>query len=218
MPAPSRFVPRFAALAVAASLLTGCTTYHFKVDAVKAAPDTTAGVSYQLQSAHPEVTGDHAVFRRVADHVKTALSSKGLFEAPAGVTPDMDIEIDFGIANERTEQRVIDLASPIQSGGFHGHGVSNHAGPSDGIVVLVTFYEKFVRITAHERTPHAGAHTPREVWSVYVSTENEDADLDKYLPLLVSAAMDAIDSDTNGPRKISFGPNDERVAFVNAGM
>ncbi|HEX9783968.1 MAG TPA: RNA polymerase sigma factor [Opitutaceae bacterium] len=188
-------------LAALVGLLSGCATYQFKVDAIKA-PDSPFGVSYRLHSAHPGITEDDARFLEAAEYVKTALSSKGMFEAPAGVTPDMTVEIDFGIDSERTEQR-------IEPG--NAHLLAN-------ALINVVIYEKYVRITARENPQQTGDYGSRELWSVYVTNENEDDDLREYLPLLVSAAMDAIDSDSKGRKLIDLGPNDARVVFVKSGM
>ncbi|RLD04601.1 MAG: hypothetical protein DRI65_10400 [Chloroflexota bacterium] len=177
-------------------MFDGCTTYRFKVDAIKA-----PGGSYRLESADSEFTQDDAHFREVAEFVKTALSSKGMFEAPPGVMPDMIVEVDLGIEATRT----------IQWMTFYP--------PFDGgQLVTVVIYKLFLQITARDEPRQGGDHLPLERWSTYVTIENEDDDLRKYVPLLVSAAMDSIDADTAGQKRITLRANDDRIAFVKAGM
>ena len=81
-------------LAVASSLfLAGCATktYHVKVDAISKNESTSSSdaQSYKIKSKNAVLGDDNLRYKEAADFVKTALSGKGLYEAPTADTADM---------------------------------------------------------------------------------------------------------------------------------
>lgn len=86
-------------------LLAGCNNifipkYRVLVDAI-AAPESPApggGKSYRLLARKSTVTGQPAQVEVIKACVDAALEGKGMFEAPAGVPPDLFIEVGFGVA------------------------------------------------------------------------------------------------------------------------
>jgi hypothetical protein len=90
---------------LALRLLASCNTvftpkYRVLVDAI-AAPDLpppAGGQSYRLLARKSTVTGQQAQVDVIKACVDAALAGKGMFEAPAGVPPDLFIEVGFGVA------------------------------------------------------------------------------------------------------------------------
>lgn len=210
-------------LAAASVLFTGCaTTYRVHVDAVRNASlaRDREYLSYRLVNANPERDSSDLTMVQAAFQVRTALSSKGLFEAPEGVAPDLVVEFDCDIDAPR--QRVEEFISPVYAERPDKSGVRSQL--SYELVgekttrVVVTVYEKFVRISAREAPGQSDDHPPREVWSVVATNVDERSDLDRYVLLLVAAAMDQINADSGGSQAIALRADDRRVTFVQRGL
>ena len=93
-------VLRVVALAGGLAVVSGCAnSYQFKVDAVNNRAVEMGSGSYRIACASPEMDEQDIRFQEAARYVKTALSSKGMYEAPAGIEPDITVEVDFGPAN-----------------------------------------------------------------------------------------------------------------------
>lgn len=243
MKTASLLAPRVVVLLGLAALFGGCaTSYRFKVDAVKneEAPAEEEKKSFRVVSANPEMDEEDLRFQEAKQYVKTALSSKGMFEAPEGANADTVIEVDFGMEEPRT--KFYTVSEPVYAvvGGGTRTVMVPVRDPVTGRVtyipqvvydppqreligfqdrvVTVTVYEKYIRVTARETQEEAGDRPPREMWSVYVTNEDESDDIRKYVPLMVSAAMDSMDENTTSQKEIVLKQDDERIVFVKKGM
>ncbi len=221
--------------------LTGCgSTYRFKVDAIKNPDVADAKHSYRIASGNPEMDSEDLRFKEAAGYVKTALSSKGMYEAPAGTEAEMIIDVDFGMEEPRTEMRTVSV--PIyqyvrqpprivrvtvrdpKTGQTRVVEMLVEDPPRQELagfeerVVTVTVYEKYIRITAREAPGGEGDRPPREIWSVYVKNEDENDNLREYVPLMVSAAMDSVDENGSTAKEVVLNDTDERVTFVKKGL
>lgn len=226
-----------------ASLMGGCaTTYRFKVDAVKNADPqvTEEKQSFRIISANPEMDEEDLRFKEAKQYVKTALSSKGMYESPGNSDAEMVIEVDFGMEEPRTKfYTVSEPVYAVVGGGTRTIMVPVRDPVTNRIsyvpqvvydppqrelvgfqdrVVTVTVYEKYIRVTSRETPEEAGDRPPRELWSVYVTNEDESDDIRKYVPLMISAAMDSMDQNTSSQKEIVLTQEDERVKFVKTGM
>jgi hypothetical protein len=229
--------PAFPVIALAL-LCGGCAnTYRFQVDAVAQRGQTQEPrYSYRLVPAMPDSDVNSLLSRRLARHLKTALSSKGLFEAPAGVEPALKIafytrlEGPFVVTHTVTEPVVrYGLVSTMDGSPVEGPGANAPSGgavemgppeygPSRLVVRQVREYRKSLRLTAH-RAGQAVAAAPAEpLWSVSVETQDESRNLDRYVHLMVAAAMDAIGEDLKTPRRLRLTDRDGRVLFVQTGL
>lgn len=221
--------------------LAGCSsTYRFKVDAVKNPDISEPKQSYRIVSGNPEMDAEDLRFKEAEGYVKTALSSKGMYEAPAGTQPEMVIEVDFGMEEPRTETRTVQdpvymtVRSPPRlvrvmvrdpkTGEMKEALVMVEDPPRQELigfqdrVLTVTVYEKYIRITAREAQSSDGERPPRELWSVYVKNEDEKDDLRQYVPLMVSAAMDSVNENATTAKEVVLSDSDQRVAFVKRGI
>lgn len=243
-----RHLVTFIFAGVAVLLLGGCSTssYRVKVDAINKGDATTgAGVagkdlqSYQLKtisSAHTEESLRH---KEAAEFVRTALSSKGLYEAPAPDKADMVVEMDYGLDAPRTKMEMVSVPVYAQTGGGvryeqvptvdarGNHGlrtVAVYQVPRseligfDEVPRMVTIYEKYLRVTARENTAGREGRPPAEVWSVSVSAEDESKDLRKYLPILASATADYIGKDSNHNQVVKIKDPSQLTEFIRRGM
>ena len=77
------------ALSAVLALLGGCNatkTYTVQVDAISApvavGEPAANGQSYHLRTRNPQLDEGSLRYKEVADYVRTALSAKGMYEAP----------------------------------------------------------------------------------------------------------------------------------------
>lgn len=235
---------RLILLAVGAGLVlagSGCTTTHrVKVDALSR-DDAAERISYRIRTNNPSIDEDTLRHKEAAGFVKTALSGRGLYEAPSEEMADMIIEIDYGIGPPKMVQRV--HSEPIMRrvpGQTYQEVVVIGVNPQTGqpITAVRTYrepdreimvgmrdyvtnhvvYEKFMRMGARENSPIVEGRPPPQVWLVDVSTEGESDDLRKHLPVLAAATIDYIDRETEGRVTVRLKADSPDVEFVRQGM
>ncbi|HEX9781999.1 MAG TPA: hypothetical protein VGA56_04605 [Opitutaceae bacterium] len=220
----------FSALGALAALSTGCAThYKYGVEAVNQAADGNAHLSYQLVDVRPGAKAGDPLFSRASRDVQTALSSKGLYAAPAGTTPHLVIEVDFGISapvvTHRIRKEPVFVMVPRASGLSASYGGDLRSGrmeplylESREIPYIVTTYEKFLRLTAREHGPSSAGSRGRQIWSVFVANQDKSDQLARHVRLMAAAAMDHIGRDLASERRVVLTMRDGRVVFVERGM
>src|SRR5215216_5045694 len=132
---------------------TGCGTVVTVDSLAKPGANT---ISYELRNANPALESDGVLYKKAADYVRTALSGRGMFEAPPGVEPDVVVSVEFGVGPPQNRSvtksvptyRNIPGRVPVsvdaynnpvyESGGFSGVEVTGY---QDTIIKTVV-YEK----------------------------------------------------------------------------
>lgn len=225
------------AAVAAASGLVGCnsaSTYQVKVDAISK-PVPTQKQSYTLKSKDPRLGEENLRYKEAADFVRTALSGKGLYEAPNSDVADMVVELDFGMDAPRTKlERVstpvyaqvgggvrYDSIPVTDSRGNVGHRtVAVYEPPRteligyDDVPRQVTIYEKYLKISARENKAATEGRPPAELWSIHAGAEDESKDLRKYLPILASATVDYIGQDSSNQKVVKVRADGPHVDFI----
>jgi len=225
---------------VSIALLSGCaTSYKFKVDAINN-PEADHGVSYRIVNQNPEGGETDLRSQEAADWVKTALSGKGLYEAESLEAADMIIELDYGMEEPRTKMSSISTPVYAEVGGgiryiqvpvtdkdgkvryttiaVREPSSRQYVGEQESVIVE-TVYEKYMRITARQNPKDDESDVDgAQVWSVYVTNEDERNDLRKYLPVMASAAIDFIGEDSETQQEVKLKDTDEVVTFVKKGL
>ena len=237
--------PRWFALlsttAVVALLSSGCSTsstYKVKVDAITK-PATSEAQSYKLKSKDPRLGEENLRYREAAEFVKTALSGKGLYEAPSEDKADMIVELDYGMDAPRARMERVSVPVYAQVGGgvrydsvpvTDGRGntsfrtVAVYDPPKseligyDDMPRMVTIYEKYLKITARENKAASEGRPPTELWSIHASAEDESKDLRKYLPIMASATLDYIGQDSSSQKIVKVRADGPGVDFIRKGM
>ena len=222
---------RLAVLLVLAVATSGCAThYQFDIESIRQSNPAVPQLSYRLVDARPDSRTGDALFERVAGDVRTALSSRGLYAAPAGTTPHLIIEVDYGISapvvKRGVRQEPVYLEMP---GSIYGGTSSRESGRTRvtqphllgmaDVPFEITTYQKFLRLTARENEPVTDGATPRQVWSVLVTNEDGSDKLPVYTRLMVAAAMDHIGADVPDERRVVLtreGRMDEMEVLVEA--
>lgn len=244
-PASRRAVP-VVLLAAFAALGGGCNSsnsYAVKVDAI-AKKDLPAGASaegqsFKIKSKNPAVGEENLRYREAAEYVKTALSGRGLYEAPNADKADVIVELDYGIDAPRSKMETVSVPRYAQVGGgvryeqvpvIDSRGNTSYRTVAvyqpprtelvtyDEVPQMVTVYEKYLRITARENKPAAEGRPPAELWSVSTSTEDESKDIRKYLPIMASATADYIGRDSNKEKVVRVKSDAPTVEQLRRGM
>jgi hypothetical protein len=238
----ARPAPLCSLLLAAASTLwiAGCGSYtEVKVDSL-AKPNAEQALSYEIHNKNPLVSEDSLRYKEASGYVKTALSGKGMYEAPPGTKADLSVDLDYGIGpptskletmsepvyitipgqvrQERVQVGVDSRGNPIyQTITVQDPPTTEFAGFRE-YQVTVTVYEKYLRLTARDTAPAAEGKPPVEIWTVDVTSEGESRDLRKNLPVLVAASIDYIGKDSHGQKTIKIKDSDRDVGFVKKGM
>jgi len=213
-------------LTLAAFLAGGCATatrYDVKVDAASnlAAAD---GFSYAMATRDPGRSTDMR-YGAVVEHVRTALASRGMYEAPDPSRADVIIDLDYGELPPQTKvttvtQPVAVNPSSTMGGGYPGSSYPGSAYPGSSIdpitgqprtsVVMVPVQrvtyttEKYIRIRANEnpRLKRGGTGAAQMVWTVEATLEDETTDFEAALPAMIDAAIEYIGQNTGGQVRV----------------
>lgn len=246
---PNHRSTRFVAALLGATLtaITGCNstqTYTVQVDAIAAPTElgtpAPAAQSYHIRSHNPRLDESSLRYREVADYVRTALSGKGMYEAPSPDLADVVIDIDYGMDAPRVKFETV--SNPIvvtvpgeireqvvpvrdQSGNIIGYRTvfvqspprSEFMGMQESVRPVIV-YEKFLKLSARTNKEAAEGRPPPEVWSVNVSAEDKSQELRKYMPILASATADYIGTNTKESKPVKIQEDDEVVTFIKKGM
>jgi hypothetical protein len=229
-----------AAVFAAVVLLSGCaTTHEVKVDSL-AKPKAEEAISYQIKNRNPLVADDSLRYKEAAGFVKTALSGKGLYEAPPGVKPDVVVDLDYGVGppqmrretvsepvyitvpgqirTERVQVGTDAQGRPIyQTITVQDPPTTEFAGFRE-YQVTITVYEKYLKLSAKENKEQVEGRPAQELWTVDVISEGESRDIRKTLPVLAAASIDYIGKDSQGQKTIRIKDTASDIAFVKKGM
>jgi len=228
----------FSLVAAAALFLAGCAT-TVTVDSL-AKPDAEKSISYRITNKNPLVADDSLRYKEAAGFVKTALSGKGMYEAPENTKPDLVVSLDYGVGPPEMrretvsepvyveipgERRTVQVQSGTTPTGqpiystivVQDPPTTQLAGYRDYVITTVV-YEKYLKLSAISTEPVAEGRPPSEVWTIDVTSEGESRDIRKNLPLLVAASINYIGKDSQGQQTIKIKDSDRDVAFVKKGM
>lgn len=232
---PQSSLPTRSLFAAALLLGAGCksTTYVLQVDAISQTGQVTQAAepkSYRVRSRNASVADDSLRYNEVSAYIKTALSGKGLYEAPSAESADLIIDIDYGMETPRMKYQtvikpiiVLTTSQPkpqsdrSPNGGRTFLPIGKIAGWQEEAEPVVV-YEKHLKISARENREAVEGRPAPEVWSVNVSAEDPSNELRKYMPILASATADYIGTNTRQEKAVSVSENDETVKFIKKGM
>lgn len=209
---------------------------HFQVEAYRNDASVRQFVTYRFASAPTWTNGlvtDEAV---IATCVRTALASKGMYEAAPGTVPDMEIAVNFRV-EKRSEAaspfvrrfrpvthrvRVIEVPVTDADGEIRRVPQEIVLPVAEGYVAssserrTVTLFAKSLEISARAPSDPATARAQRELWRVRVSNKDQNGDTDAYARLMVSTASTFIAAETDGREDIVVNAGDERTLLARA--
>ena len=186
------------------ALLGGCTTstYIVQVDAIAQSAEPVLAAqppqSYEIRTTNPKMDEGSLRYKEVAGFVKTALSGKGMYEAPRPDKADVVIDIDYGMDSPRIKFDTQSIPVYAQTGGgvryeqvpiydlrhniigFRSVAIAEPIRTElltfEEVVRPVIVYEKFLKISARSNQEAVEGRAPPEVWSINVSAEDESKD------------------------------------------
>lgn len=219
--------PAIATLA-ATVLLGGCASanYDVAVESVSVPPKSgKKPVSYWIVSRDSSTDVAGLRYQEAVTYVKTALSAKGLYEAPRADKADMVIEIDYGATPKRRLFDRPERAATPQRKNQQGEAGAAKPPPPGGagsdrapLSIDMAVYQKHLVIEAHTTGSKITNEPPEMLWRVSVTNVDESKDLRKYVPVMAAAAMDNIDQSTNGEKKVTVDSQGKPIGFIKKGM
>jgi hypothetical protein len=225
--AASAFLSRLV-LTTGALVLAGCTSvYDVTVTATARDAVPTAATSFAIRDRTPAGPGD---LRRqeVASALRTALSSRGLYESPDPARADLVIEIAYGLdpaVVTSSPARPIAHGKPMLPGDLIGAppaGVTRAVMGYDERIETETSRAKHVSICARrnraESDADSAASPEPDLWRVQVEIADASRDLRGHLPVLLSAAMGYFGTTTAGPVVVALRAADDAIHFVQRGL
>ena len=246
LPSDLRYLPRagrwisLGGAAAAVLLAAGCAnSTTVKIDSL-AKLKAEESISYKILNKNPAVDDDSLRYKEAAGYVRTALSGKGLYEAPDNQNADLVVSIDYGVGPPQSRREVVSEPVYVTLPGQmrmervqvgtdrNGNPVyqtmtvqdpprTEFAGYRE-YFVTVTVYEKFLRLNATENKPAAEGRPPSEIWTVDITSEGESRDIRRALPILAAASIDYVGKDSLGQKTIRIKDTDKDVAFIKKGM
>ncbi|OHE80078.1 MAG: hypothetical protein A3G75_06255 [Verrucomicrobia bacterium RIFCSPLOWO2_12_FULL_64_8] len=190
-------------------MLSGCnTSFNVAVDAINH-PRKPSGTSYRFTSNRPRPGADTRIHSIALAAVRTALEGRGLFEAPPEATPDMLLDVDYG------------MGRPLPaSGGAPGAVFASRSGMllggGGGGVQIVR--EIFLKLSAREYLPRRAQPRGEELWDIHVSIDAAEAALDQGLPVLASAAIDYLGENSHIQVVVVLKRNAPDIKFIREGV
>jgi hypothetical protein len=194
----------------------GCSSFtQVKVDAL-AKPGAERAIAYRIETNNPDLDQDSLSYKEAARLVRTALSGKGLYEASKAEMADMVVSLDYGISPPKMT-RENRYATTYTAG---TNDIDPKLSNDTSYSVTVITYEKYLRLSARENKSSTEGQPAAQVWTVDVSTEGENRDLRKALPVLAAATIEFVGVDTQGEKIIKLKDKDQNgaIAFVKKGM
>jgi hypothetical protein len=225
---------------VAGLCLAGCaTTHEVKIDSL-AKPNAENAISYEIKNKNPLVAEDSLRYKEAANTVKTALSGKGMYEAPPNTKADIVVDLDYGVGPPQMRKEMVSepvyITVPGQirtervQVGTDSQGrpiyqvitvqdppTTEFAGFREYEVTLVV-YEKYLKLSARENKEPEEGRPAQELWTIDVISEGESRDIRKNLPVLAAASIDYIGKDSHGEKTIRLKDTHPDIAFVKKGM
>jgi hypothetical protein len=235
-----RFLAACAVLVAVSLALSGCAnSYVVKIDAL-AKPKAADAVSYEIHNANPLVADDSLRYKEAAGFVKTALSGKGMYEAPEGQKADVVVAVDYGVGPPQMHRETVSepvyitlpgrVYSETVQVGTDAKGnpiyqtVMRQEPPTTQMAgfreyeITSVVYEKYLKLAARENKPGVEGRPPSEIWTIDATSEGESHDIRKSLPILAAASIEYIGKDTHGQKTIRLKDGSPAVVFVNKGM
>ena len=214
--------------------------YTFTVDAFNN-PEVTLmqGTSFKIISTDRKVDRDVAQFEAVSSYIKTILSSMGYFEAPTKRSADLIIDIAYGTDQPHIEFELRQAPPPSANTAAMRdptrrrprrtyttpRGITIGPGgqyrevlPNEDRIIPKTVYRKFLKVTASVNQPLDSTSPRIEAWSVTTVNQDENPELEEYLPLLAAASISYIGQKTDSREKVVLRDKSEDVRFIKKGM
>lgn len=219
-------------------LVAGCATmgqprFHVVVDSL-ASPRAERQRSYVLLPGNDGVTWEDLQFQEYAQYVKRALQARGFQPAERPEDADVAIVLSYGIGDPQTRQYTYSLPVWGQTGvsSSHTYGTATAFGnmatysgtttytPSYGVtgytthVGSVTTYFRYALITAYDFAEFRATNKQVQLWRTTITSSGSSGDLRRVFPILISAGVPHLDSNTGQQVEVQLYESDDAVKAI----
>ncbi len=190
----------------------GCTTttYTFKVNALTS-PQMAVAVnrpeSYKIVSSTEELAEQPMLFEEATQYIKTALSGRGYYESPDPEQAEMIIDISYSVSGPLTS-KFKRHTEPI---------IGSFTMVEESYIPVLTFEKRLSMISHDNRAPEKNRSSV-QIWKIEIINNNEEEDLNKYIPLMAAALIPYIGETTEGLEVVKIKEEDPAIAFINEGF
>jgi len=196
----------------------GCATYRVKVDSIcRSSSPTGNRTSYTLLNKNPAVETDSLRYREAVQRIKTALSSRGLWEAHDAATADMIVEFDYAIEPAHVVYKEAELPVYVPRCPIVGQMAGRELVGLEKSAIPTIVCEKHLSVSCRAVDLGTEGRPPPELWWVSASIEDQRSNLRECLPVLAAAVMEQIGKTTNGLITTQVRQDDPAIAFINKG-
>lgn len=221
-----------------AALLSGCATmrqpqFHVVVDSL-ASPAAQQKRTYLLLPGNNGVTWDDLQFQEYAVYVMRALNAQGFIAAKKTEDADIAIVLSYGIGDPQTTQYSYSLPVWGQTGvsSVHTYGTATAYGnsasysgtttytPTYGVtgytshVGTQTTYFCYALITGYDFKAFKETGKQIQLWRTTVTSSGSSGDLRQVFPVLISASVPYLATNTGKQVSVQLYENDKIVRAV----
>lgn len=208
-------------------VMGGCATGEkVRITASTPKPGRGEQQSYVLRSRDSAFDPGSLHHREAVGHIKTALSARGMYEAPPGAKADLVIEVAYQVGPPihrevpRATPRIVEPDTTMRIRRARSLPVRAKSGEQTAPTGLdakeiITVYEKSLVIEGRaNETPV----DPVPLWRLVVTSTGEDNSLRRNLPILAAASIDHLASDSKGEKRVRIDGEHPDVGFVRKGL
>lgn len=200
-----------------AGAVAGCSTpSRFRVDALARPGVEPLGGTYRIVGDLGNRGQSPPYFEEIAGQLRAELSARGLVEVPGTAQPDVEIVVDYGVGPPRRMSRestemiygMGTMRTVYASTGSRGVGSGSVYIPTETTaakrIETSTYFESHLSIVGRQPASSRRNAEMREVWRVEVTTSDQEADVEKLIPLMVTAAARYLGDNSGGRQEVSI--------------
>jgi hypothetical protein len=229
---------RFVVLFLAIIVTSGCATmgqpeFHVSVDSL-AAPSAQEKRTYLLLPGNQGVTWDDLQFQEYATYVMRVLTAKGFVSAEKAEDADVAIVLSYGIGDPQKEQYSYSLPVWGQTGvsSAYTYGTATAYGNSASYSGTTTYtptygvtgytshtgtrvsYFRYAVITGYDFKEFQKSKKQVQLWNTTVTSTGSSGDLRQVFPILVSASVPYLATNTGRQVPVRLYESDKIVRAV----
>jgi hypothetical protein len=223
---------------VALILMLGCATmggpkFNVAVDSL-ASSEASTKKTYLLLPGNEGVTWDDLQFQEYAVYLMRVLNSQGYLQADTMKDADLAIVLSYGIGDPQTHQYSYNLPVWGQTGvsSANTYGTATTFGNSTSVNTTTTYtptygitgytshtgtkttYFRYAVITGYDLEKYKEADKQVQLWKTIITSTGSSGDLRRVFPVLISASVPYIGTNTGQKIKVSLQESDKIVKAV----
>lgn len=226
------------ALVLVVVALGGCATteqvtFNVAVDSL-ASSQAPNNKTYLLIPGNEGVTWDDLQFQEYATYLMRVLSTQGYISAQSADEADLAIVLSYGIGDPQTHQYSFDLPTWGQTGvsSSNTYGTATTYGnttsvnattiytPTYGVTGYNTYagtrtsFFRYALITGYDFEKYKETEQQIQLWKTTITSTGSSGDLRRVFPILISAAVPYLATNTGQKIDVSLQEKDELVKVV----